>query len=98
MPCGAFTIDVHGTNPLVLVAAGVGLTPIMSVLEHSKERHNKGAYNWRKVSLIQSYKHPGRHLMKDRIDKLVGAGLTEAHVFYTRDSGTPSYLRNTKIN
>ena len=98
MPCGAFTIDDHGSTPLVLVAAGVGITPIMSVLDYFGEKHNKGERNDRKIILIQSKKSPARHLMKDHIDKLVGAGLTESHVFYTRDSGTTANLSNTKIH
>ena len=98
MPCGHFTLEKHGNSPLVLVAAGVGVTPIMSILDHYGEKYKKGEKLDQKIICIQSKKSPARHLMKDHIDELVGAGLTESHVFYTRDSGKTANLKNTKIH
>ena len=98
MPCGHFTLEKHGNSPLVLVAAGVGITPIMSILDSYGEKFKKGENIDQKIICIQSKKSPARHLMKDRIDELVGAGLTESHVFYTRDSGKTANLKNTKIH
>ena len=98
MPCGPFTLEKHGNSPLVLVAAGVGVTPIMSILDYYGEKHKKGERHDQKIICIQSKKSPARHLMKAHIDELVGAGLTESHVFYTRDSGKKANLKNTKIH
>ena len=42
MPCGHFTLEKHGNSPLVLVAAGVGVTPIMSILDYYGEKYKKG--------------------------------------------------------
>lgn len=33
-PDGAFTIDAHATRPAVLLAAGVGITPLLAMLRH----------------------------------------------------------------
>ena len=98
MPCGTFVLDDHGTSPVVLVSAGVGVTPIMSMLDYIGEKYKSGENVNRSIISIQSKKSPARHLMKDHIDKLVGVGLTESHVFYTRDSGKTANLINTKIH
>ena len=36
--------------------------------------------------------------MKDHIDNLVGRGITDSHVFYTKESGKTANLVNTKIH
>ena len=34
MPCGSFTYKGDSEQPLVLISGGVGLTPLMSMLDH----------------------------------------------------------------
>ena len=41
MPRGHFTLKDHGTRPLVMVAAGIGLTPIMSMVDFLGNSSNR---------------------------------------------------------
>ena len=84
MPCGTFALGDHGTNPLVFVSAGVGVTPVMSILDYLGEKYKRGENTNRKIICIQINKSPERHPLKDHIDNLVGRGITDSHVFYTK--------------
>ena len=98
MPCGTFALGDHGTNPLVFVSAGVGVTPVMSILDNLGEKYKRGENINRKIICIQINKSPERHPLKDHIDNLVGRGITDSHVFYTKDSGKTATLANSKIH
>lgn len=37
VPCGDFTPDIHGDAPIVLLSAGIGITPMISVLKEIAE-------------------------------------------------------------
>jgi ferredoxin-NADP reductase len=37
MPCGTFVLNEDTTRPIVLIAGGVGLTPMISMLDHIME-------------------------------------------------------------
>ena len=86
MPCGTFVLGDHGLNPLVLVSAGIGVTPMMSILDYFGEKYKRGHQIRQNIICIQSKKSPPRHAMKHHIDQMVGNVLTESHVFYTQKS------------
>ncbi|EFB71932.1 NO-inducible flavohemoprotein [Providencia rustigianii] len=45
-PCGDFFIDVDSQTPVTLISAGVGLTPMLSMLNHLTEQQHQAPVNW----------------------------------------------------
>jgi nitric oxide dioxygenase len=65
-PGGDFFLDQQDTRPLVLLSGGVGLTPMMSMLETTiKENPN------REVIFIHAAQSSSFHAMKDRVEEIV---------------------------
>ena len=97
MPRGHFILEDHGSSPLVMAAAGIGLTPIMSMIDSLA---NSPSRNPEQIIIcMQLERSPEEHSMKDHIDQLVGDKLlTETHVFYTRHSGEGVVLPNTNVH
>ena len=98
MPRGHFKLENEDAGPLVMVSAGTGITPILSMVDclaFSPSRNPK-----QKIISIQVNRSPEYHPMKDHIDKLVEDKLiSEAHVFYTRNSEDNGIkLKNTTIH
>ncbi|MFV5692868.1 NO-inducible flavohemoprotein [Flavobacterium sp. LT1R49] len=77
-PAGVFFADPKATNPLVLVSGGVGLTPMMSMVETNKNSLQKNQTVW-----IHSCRNENVHAFKDTIEELnnENAWLT-SFVFY----------------
>ena len=98
MPRGHFKLEDDETCPLVMVSAGTGITPILSMLDCLVLSPNNKPE--RKIISIQVNRSSEYHPMKTHIDMLVQNKLiAEAHVFYTRDSnGKGSNLQNTTIH
>ena len=97
MPRGTFVLKDHAAHPLVMIAAGIGVTPIMSMIDSLARPQN--TVKQQRVICIQVERSPEEHSMKDHIDQLVGDKLLEeAHVFYTRHSGEGADLQNTTIH
>lgn len=68
-PGGDFILDKQDDRPLVLISGGVGLTPMMSMLE-TVIKSNPG----REVTFIHAAKSGKVHAMRDRINEI-----TEKH-------------------
>jgi nitric oxide dioxygenase len=66
-PCGEFFLDVteKHVRPLVLLSGGVGITPLMSILQAALE-----ATPEREVVFIHGAMNRGRHAFKDTVDAL----------------------------
>lgn len=66
-PCGEFFLDTaeKRERPLVLLAAGVGITPIVSILKSSLAHAPE-----RPVVLVHGCLHEGVHAFRDAIDDL----------------------------
>ena len=69
-PCGEFFLDTteHHTRPLVLLSAGVGITPIMSILLSALE-----AMPYRRIYFIHAALSGGTHAFRDVVDKLAAS-------------------------
>ena len=93
MPCGSFVLK-DNDKAVVLIAGGVGLTPMVSMLEDLVARGSK-----KNIVFIQSTKEPDSHAMASHVDQLTGTGPNvTSHVFYSkRDSGSKP-LTNTKVH
>jgi nitric oxide dioxygenase len=64
-PAGVFFADPKATNPLVLVSGGVGLTPMISMVETNKNSLQKNQTVW-----IHSCRNENVHAFKDTIEEL----------------------------
>ena len=96
MPRGHFTLKDHKLRPLVMTAAGIGMTPILSMVDFLADPGNKNPKQ--KIVCIQVERSPEEHAMKYHIDHLAREKLVYgAHVFYTRCSGKNVQLKNTTI-
>ena len=65
VPCGDFVLDEHAEERLVLIAAGIGITPLLSMLHTSQDR-----WPQRPVTLLYATRDGDHHPMKDEIDTL----------------------------
>lgn len=76
-PRGAFVLDESSDRPVVLLAGGVGLTPLLSML-HSL------AGSGRKAWFLQACENGAVHAMGDEVRKLAAAsgGRIHAHAVY----------------
>ncbi|MBD1371868.1 NO-inducible flavohemoprotein [Hazenella sp. IB182357] len=64
-PAGVFTLNTDNPAPLVLISGGVGLTPLMSMLEHTLE-----ATPDRRVLFVQATINGHTHAMQERLKAL----------------------------
>jgi ferredoxin-NADP reductase len=67
-PAGAFFIDPRDTQPIALVAAGIGITPLLSMLEATVH-----AARGREVYTLCGFRHGGEHPFKAQLEKLAAA-------------------------
>lgn len=67
-PAGVFTLDIAKDTPVVLLSAGVGLTPMVSMLEALIQNRPD-----RKVTYIHAAKNGQYHAMKQRVADLTAA-------------------------
>jgi len=74
IPFGDLPVGSLGTQPLVLISAGIGITPMVGILEHLAE-HAPGS----RVHALHADKSPDTHPLRQRqrelIGELAGAGL-----------------------
>ncbi|MDR0271144.1 NO-inducible flavohemoprotein [Paenibacillus sp.] len=64
-PAGSFTLDMEKDMPLVLISGGVGLTPMVSMLETVLKEQPE-----RNVTFIHAAVHGGFHAMREHIEQL----------------------------
>ncbi|GAA5114833.1 MOSC domain-containing protein [Pseudonocardia adelaidensis] len=87
-PRGEFVLR-DGTNPVVLVSAGVGVTPVLAMLHQLSGQHAE-----REVWWLHAARGPGAHAFAAEAHRLL-ATLPRAHehIFYT--AATPAELAAT---
>lgn len=65
-PCGDFFIDVDSQTPVTLISAGVGLTPMLSMLNHLTQQGHEATINWLHAAengAVQAFNHEIEQLM-----------------------------------
>ncbi|MBI2733857.1 MAG: NO-inducible flavohemoprotein [Aquabacterium sp.] len=67
-PMGDFVLHQDRDNPVVLISAGVGLTPMVSMLEALTRNAPK-----REVRFIHACRHGGVHAFREHVAKVVAA-------------------------
>jgi hypothetical protein len=81
-PAGHFCIDPDPAVPAVLVAGGIGITPMMSMLEWCLDQQPG-----RSVHLYYGLRHGGEHAFKARLEQLAHTNPGfKLHVVYSRPS------------
>lgn len=77
-PLGDFTPDVFSRRPIVLVAGGVGITPILAMLKACLQRRPN-----RKVYLFLAFRDPSRRLFQKEIDAVLAKHPSaQAQIFF----------------
>ncbi|CAM3776139.1 flavohemoglobin [Xenorhabdus thuongxuanensis] len=64
-PHGDFFLDVQSDTPVTLVSAGVGLTPMMSMLQHLHNHNHTGSVNW-----FHAAEHGGHHAFANKVNEI----------------------------
>lgn len=79
-PRGGFTLDVEATGPVVLLSAGVGVTPVLAMLDALATARSERRVVWVHVAR-SSRQHPHAAQAQELLDELPGAS---RQVRYTR--------------
>lgn len=66
MPYGDFVLDIDSKNPVVLISGGVGLTPMMSMLNTLVKQGVK-----RNIVFIHAVRSGEVHAMRDHLDQVI---------------------------
>ncbi|GAB6968632.1 NO-inducible flavohemoprotein [Komagataeibacter kakiaceti JCM 25156] len=80
-PAGDFVLDRAATPAIMLLSAGVGLTPLMSMLDTLMEREDAPAIHYVHATRTPQTEAFGRH-----IRKLAASGRVRHDVFYSRET------------
>ncbi|OOC64156.1 NO-inducible flavohemoprotein [Paenibacillus ihbetae] len=64
-PAGDFSLSLEDSSPVVLISGGVGLTPMISMLNSVVEAQPE-----RKVMFIHAARNAGAHAMKEHVEQL----------------------------
>ena len=80
IPAGEFTLN-HSSKPLVLISAGVGITPLMTMLEAA-------VHSGRPIRFIHCARHAGVQAFAARIDELAAAH-PQLQRFYCLEEARP---------
>ncbi|MGE0706590.1 MAG: 2Fe-2S iron-sulfur cluster-binding protein [Planctomycetota bacterium] len=81
-PAGEFTIDPARSGPLVLVAGGVGVTPLMSMIEAVAAAGGR-----REVWLLYGLRDASEHAFRARLAELAAEPWFHPTTSYSRPSG-----------
>ena len=80
-PRGEFVLD-DGTNPVLLISAGIGVTPVLSMLHRLSSGHSERDTWW-----IHGARGPLEHALADEAHTLLaGLSNTHEHIFYSAGS------------
>jgi ferredoxin-NADP reductase len=83
-PAGTFFIDPLATEPIVLIGAGIGITPLVSMLESALH-----AGRGREIYALLGFRNGAEHPFKERLEKLAAQHANlRLHVSYSSPRST----------
>lgn len=91
-PAGNFTLDLGGYRPVVLVAAGIGITPLLAMLHAQLARGNTGT----PVFLIYGARSKAEMAFRDEIERLASLH-PQLHIAYVFSRETVVGCRSGRI-
>jgi ferredoxin-NADP reductase/hemoglobin-like flavoprotein len=77
MPYGDFTLDAEATTPVVLLSGGVGLTPMISMLQTITSTSSD-----RKVHFVHAARNRNAHAMRDELASVVAGHANVSRAVY----------------
>lgn len=78
-PAGEFYLDKEKSNPVFLISAGVGITPMYSMLSYLKDQQNN-----RSVYFIYGVHNGKHHALRDQVNEIINNNPAfEKMVFYS---------------
>ena len=75
-PRGDFALDLSNSDPVVLIGSGVGITPVLSMLEAVAERGFD-----REIWFFYGVRSPEECILSDRIAELASSGSDKLHIY-----------------
>jgi nitric oxide dioxygenase len=82
MPYGDFTLDVNATTPVVLVSGGVGLTPMMSMLQTVVAQGKS-----RKVVFVHAVRNRQVHAMNQTLSDIIAENPQVSRAIFYEEVG-----------
>lgn len=81
-PAGSFVLK-QNTKPTVLISAGVGITPMMSMLETLADKHDKNS----SILFLHACHNRAQHSFKHRLDELMADNnQLQSHFWYSDET------------
>lgn len=83
-PSGRYNLDMSQTSPVVLIAGGIGVTPLLSMLNSIAEKNSREKPSNRKTWFFLGCRNRLDHVMKDHIERTAKAHKNiSLHVCYS---------------
>jgi nitric oxide dioxygenase len=81
-PAGNFTLPDNLDTPVMFISGGVGLTPLMSMVQHLTQKGTKQPITW-----LHGCRNESVHAFKDNINELaINNSNFNQHIFYDAPS------------
>lgn len=82
-PAGEFYLNQQGKNPIILMSAGVGITPMYSMLSFLHEKQSN-----RSVHFIHGTHNGKQHALREKVNEIVEKSPTfNRFIFYSKPDG-----------
>ena len=89
-PAGTFMLDPRSSQPIVLIGAGIGVTPLVSMLEAIVQCGQQ-----RDIYILFGFRHAGEHPFKERIATIAAENpRVRLHVSYSAPAPTDVQYRD----